>query len=292
MSETNSKNFPKFPPKKFFGSNSETFIIKRQKELNAYFKIIFENQQFYYLKSLQNWIKRKVDLYNNNNKQKEKKINKEEEIKKEEDLIKKYEEENLILNEKENDIGFLTGGGDGYVFIWDTKLNIINKISIRTKEISSMNYRIRSVCENNEGGILIGTRGGEIIEIENDKPKICLRGHFDGELWGLCADPKKDIYYTVGEDKLLGVWDIKTKKLILKCTLKEKSKTIDCSPNCKELAVGCESGMFYIYDTVSLKLKYEKNNKQSQKNAIQIVKYSPNGDILSVAGIDGNYITK
>ena len=174
---------------------------------------------------------------------------------------------------RDNDIGFLTGGGDGYVFIWDTKLNIINKISIRTKEISSMNYRIRSVCENNEGGILIGTRGGEIIEIENDKPKICLRGHFDGELWGLCADPKKDIYYTVGEDKLLGVWDIKTKKLILKCTLKEKSKTIDCSPNCKELAVGCESGMFYIYDTVSLKLKYEKNNKQSQKNAIQIVKY-------------------
>ena len=33
--------------------------------------MIFENKQFYYLKSLQNWIKRKVDLYNNNNKQKE-----------------------------------------------------------------------------------------------------------------------------------------------------------------------------------------------------------------------------
>ena len=33
--------------------------------------MIFENQQFYYLQSLQNWIKRKVDLYNNNNKQKE-----------------------------------------------------------------------------------------------------------------------------------------------------------------------------------------------------------------------------
>lgn len=71
MSETNSKKFPNFPPKKFFLSNSETFIIKRQKELNSYFKMIFENQQFYYLKSLQNWIKRKVDLYNNNNKQKE-----------------------------------------------------------------------------------------------------------------------------------------------------------------------------------------------------------------------------
>ena len=188
---------------------------------------------------------------------------------------------------KEDETGFLTGGGDGYVFIWDYKMNIKNKISIRNNDINSMNYRIRSVCENEAGNILIGTRGGEIIEIE-DKPKIILRGHFDGELWGLCAHPKKDIYYTVGEDKLLGVWDIKTKKMVLKCVLEEKSKTIDCSPDCKELAVGCESGNFYIYDTINLKLRYKKTNNESQKNAIQILKYSPNGEILAVAGIDGN----
>ena len=189
---------------------------------------------------------------------------------------------------KENDIGFLTGGGDGYVIIWDNKLNILKKISIINKEINSMNYKIRSVCANDEGDILIGTRGGEIIELEDNKPKICLRGHFDKELWGLCVHPKKDIYYTVGEDKLLGVWDIKTKKLILKTVLEEKSKTIDCSPDCKELAVGCESGNFYIYDTINLKLKFKISNKESQKSEIQIVKYSPNGELLAVAGIDGN----
>ena len=189
---------------------------------------------------------------------------------------------------RENDVGFLTGGGDGYILIWDNKLNIKNKINIRSKEINSMNYKIRSICTNDEGGILIGTRGGEIIEFEENQPKICLRGHFDGELWGLCAHPKKDIFFTVGEDKLLGVWDIKTKKLILKNTLEEKSKTVDCSPDCKELAVGCESGNFYIYDTISLKLKYQITNKVSQKNPIQIVKYSPDGNILAVAGIDAN----
>ena len=60
-----------------------------------------------------------------------------------------------------------------------------------------MNYKIRSVCTNDEGDILIGTRGGEILEIQDNSPKVCLRGHFDGELWGLCVHPKKDIYYTV-----------------------------------------------------------------------------------------------
>jgi microtubule-associated protein-like 6 len=171
---------------------------------------------------------------------------------------------------KENDLGFLTGGGDGLVLIWDNKLNNTNKISIKTKEINSMNYKIRSVCTNDEGDILIGTRGGEILEIEDNVPKVCLRGHFDGELWGLCTDPKKDLYYTVGEDKLLGVWDVQTKKLKLKCVLEEKAKTVDCSPDCKELAVGCESGNFYIYDTVNLKVKYRIISKESKKRAIQV----------------------
>ena len=193
----------------------------------------------------------------------------------------------FCLYMKENDLGFLTGGGDGIVIIWDNKLNQVNKINIKTNEVNSMNYKIRSVCTNDEGDVLIGTRGGEILEIQDNKPRVCLRGHFDGELWGLCVHQKKDIYFTVGEDKLLGVWDVKTKKLLLKTTLEEKSKTCDCSPDCKELAVGCESGNFYIYDTINLKLKYRIKNKES-KRAIQIVKYSPNGEMLAIGGIDGN----
>ena len=189
---------------------------------------------------------------------------------------------------KNNEKGFLTGGNDGYILIWDNKINTVNKISIRSKEINSMNYRIRSVCENDTGNILVGTRGGEIIEFEGNKAKILLRGHFDGELWGLCSHPKKNIFFTVGEDKLLAVWDIKTKKLILKSVLEEKSKTVDCSPDCRELAVGCESGNLYIYDAINLKLKFKIDNKESQKKAIQIIKYSPSGDILAVGGIDSN----
>ena len=191
---------------------------------------------------------------------------------------------------KENDLGFLTGGGDGLVLIWDNKLNKKKKINIKTKEINSMNTRIRSVCTNEEGDILIGTRGGEIIEIQDESPKVCLRGHFDGELWGLCTHPKKNIYYTVGEDKLLGVWDVQTKKLIMKNTLEEKSKTIDCSPDGKELAIGCESGNLYIYDAINLKLKYKILNKDSKKSSIQVLKFSPNGGVLAVGGIDGNNI--
>ena len=44
--ETNSNNFPKFPPKKFFGFVNEDFINKRQQELNTYFEGICNSSEF------------------------------------------------------------------------------------------------------------------------------------------------------------------------------------------------------------------------------------------------------
>ena len=50
--------------------------------------------------------------------------------------------------------------------------------------------------------VLIGTRGGEICELnlETSKPTVHLRSHFDGELWGLTMHPKEPIFYTFGRD--------------------------------------------------------------------------------------------
>ena len=49
--ETNSNAFPKFPPKKFFGFNSEEFIRKRQLELDSYFQTISNSPEFSKLNS-------------------------------------------------------------------------------------------------------------------------------------------------------------------------------------------------------------------------------------------------
>lgn len=54
--ETTSSTFPKFPPKKFFGSTDEKFLKQRQVELNTYFSSIFNNKEFSQLPSLKKWI--------------------------------------------------------------------------------------------------------------------------------------------------------------------------------------------------------------------------------------------
>jgi len=60
---------------------------------------------------------------------------------------------------------------------------------------------------------LVGTRGCEIIEIKGEKKaNVLMRGHYNDELWGLTVNPNKGIFYTIGEDGLLGMWDSKTRK--------------------------------------------------------------------------------
>ena len=185
---------------------------------------------------------------------------------------------------RENDNGFITGGSDGMVITWNKKYAKVSTISIKSEEIRSLCPRVRSIDEDVNGNILIGTRGGEILEINGDTPVVYLRGHWDKELWGLCVHPQKDMYYTVGEDKLLGVWDIQTMKLKQWSILEEEATSIDISPNGKELAIGCESGNFYIYEASTLKKKLKK--KETVTKAVEEVKYSPCGNYLAVGGID------
>lgn len=69
--ESNNNNqFPKFPPRKFFGSEDEKFIIKRQQEINIFFDVICNNPNFSKLPSLIKFIeekKKKGEVSNDKN---------------------------------------------------------------------------------------------------------------------------------------------------------------------------------------------------------------------------------
>ena len=64
--ETTNNTFPKFPPKKFFGFNTEEFINKRQQELNTYFTAISNSKEFSNLPSFIKFIEDCIKNQNNN----------------------------------------------------------------------------------------------------------------------------------------------------------------------------------------------------------------------------------
>jgi hypothetical protein len=61
--EANSTNFPKFPPKKFFGNTDEKFLNKRQTDLQHYFNDILGSKEFSLLPSVKSWILRMLEKH-------------------------------------------------------------------------------------------------------------------------------------------------------------------------------------------------------------------------------------
>ncbi len=106
---TNNNGFPKFPPKKFFGSEDEKFIIKRQNEINNYFEVISNHPEFSKLPPLLKFIEEKKEKYAVTNKKTESQVasvtqlKKDLEVKPEKEIkksMKKTDDEyNKILND-------------------------------------------------------------------------------------------------------------------------------------------------------------------------------------------------
>ena len=101
-----------------------------------------------------------------------------------------------------NNQSLISGGGDGLIILWaagPTGLTQTKQFDLKVPEIKSMIPKARSVCENpTTGTILVGTRGGEIVEFGGTKPLVYLRSHHTDELWGLATHPTKDEFITVG----------------------------------------------------------------------------------------------
>lgn len=79
------------------------------------------------------------------------------------------------LSTRPNQAGLISGGGDGLIIFWSPGpggvLQQTKQIDIKVPEVKSMMPKVRSVCENATNGmILVGTRGGEIVEFGGPKP--------------------------------------------------------------------------------------------------------------------------
>lgn len=60
-----------------------------------------------------------------------------------------------------------TGGADGKIIVWDVNMKPLNEIIVNTLEFQSMNPIVRALNYDDAGWkLLIGTRGGEIIDYD------------------------------------------------------------------------------------------------------------------------------
>ena len=181
--------------------------------------------------------------------------------------------------------GIISGGKDGLVKFWDLKMTTTRTINVSEQGVfHSMKPMVRAIAEDPNGNVQIGTRGGEIVEVDKqDKHTIIIQGHFDFELWGLAVHPSKPEFATVGEDFLLAKWSIANRKQISHVQLEFQGKVIDYNNSGTKLAVGCKNGRVLIIDANTLKKESEITGRTKE---ISEIKFSPDDSKIAVGAHD------
>jgi len=164
----------------------------------------------------------------------------------------------------------------------------------------------------------VGTSGSEVYHVPNfskgkaaDLPPV-VRGHFDGELWGLAVHPKDaNVFATCAEDNKILLYSLKDRKLIAENIIASKAgskpevrkasttsthptnqcgRALGFSADGTMLAVGTNAGEVNIYHTDGLSLiasqdlnSLGKRHLQHQtQNWIETLAFSPDGGVLAV----------
>ncbi|XP_040207585.1 echinoderm microtubule-associated protein-like 6 isoform X1 [Rana temporaria] len=192
------------------------------------------------------------------------------------------------------DKGFVTGGKDGVVALWDDMFErCLKTYAIKRSAVSSNskgllledNPSIRAITLGH-GHILVGTKNGEVLELDKSGPIILLvQGHMEGEVWGLATHPQLPISATVSDDKTLRIWELSSQHRMLAVRkLKKGGRCCAFSPDGKALAVGLNDGSFMVVNADTLE---DMVSFHHRKEMIADIKFSPDaGKYLAVASHD------
>ncbi|XP_078516147.1 echinoderm microtubule-associated protein-like 5 isoform X2 [Lissotriton helveticus] len=190
--------------------------------------------------------------------------------------------------------GFVTGGKDGVVALWDDSFErCLKTYAIKRAALApgskglllEDNPSIRAISLGH-GHILVGTKNGEILEVDKSGPiTLLVQGHMEGEVWGLATHPHLPICATVSDDKTLRIWDLSPSHCMLAVRkLKKGGRCCAFSPDGKALAVGLNDGSFLLVNADTLE---DLVSFHHRKDVISDIRFSPGtGKYLAVASYD------
>uniref|UniRef100_A0AAX7TW25 EMAP like 6 n=1 Tax=Astatotilapia calliptera TaxID=8154 RepID=A0AAX7TW25_ASTCA len=192
------------------------------------------------------------------------------------------------------DKGFVTGGKDGVVELWDDMFDrCLKTYAIKRAALSpgskglllEDNPSIRAITLGH-GHILVGTKNGEVLEIDKTGPMTLLvQGHMEGEVWGLAPHPLLPVCATVSDDKTLRLWETSANhRMVAVRKLKRGGRCCAFSPDGKALAVGLSDGGVLVVNADTLE---DLLSFHHRRDAISDIRFSPDsGKYLAVASHD------
>jgi len=178
---------------------------------------------------------------------------------------------------------------------------------------------VTSVFLDKNKKILCGTKEGSIYEIDGSRagstPTVINLGHggqkgktgqrdaktgtaYAGELWGLSIHPSSQLYATVGDDKVIRIFNVQERKCVAHYKNSDKldmsARAIAWHPDGTKLAVATRSAklLFFSYEVGSSNIKFEHESIYRDyfpdgQGGIDEIRFSPKGDLLATASHSG-----
>ncbi|CAK8677759.1 unnamed protein product [Clavelina lepadiformis] len=193
------------------------------------------------------------------------------------------------------DKGFVTGGKDGIVCLWDEKLErclktypIANDYLVKDipGQLLQNHPTVRAITLGH-GKILVGTKNGEILEVDKSGPvSIIMQGHSEGEVWGLAFHPTKPECATISNDKTVRKWSTvpQQQRMLVARKFPVGGKCCAYSPDGNAIAIGCNDGSFQVLSSSALDHLVTFHHR---KETISDIRFSPGqGKYVAVASHD------
>eukprot|EP01033_Poteriospumella_lacustris_P007987 gene7987-5748_t len=195
----------------------------------------------------------------------------------------------------------ITGSKDANIKTWDANLKEVGVPLDLSEDVDgdgiadsgSLNPSVLSVHQIGDT-ILIGTNGCDIFEatlpstptMHHTLDRIA-RGHSFGELWGLAVHPTRDEFVTVGEDKTVRLWSIRSKEQTNIRSMPEAARAVAYAPSGGVVCIGLVDGTVSLMDPNTQNLRVYQSWKHSSK-MVNDIKFSNDGSLLAIASADTN----
>ena len=90
---------------------------------------------------------------------------------------------------------------------------------------------------------------------------VLVRGHSQGELWGLAHDPNTATFATVSDDSTLRIWNMDIQEMMYIKELPCGARVVSYSNNGKYVVVGLLNGKILFFNSETMESKGEVCNQ-------------------------------
>lgn len=142
------------------------------------------------------------------------------------------------------------------------------------------------------GDIFYGEQFSGTLLMYPEKALHVLSGHMN-DIFALVAHPKRNIYFTSGDDSTVRAWSLEPHREIVRKPIPLRSRSLAVTLDGSYLAIGTTAGPILIYkmsfdaDEVEVDFGELQQEVKDCTQTIEAIRFSPSGTVMAAACYDG-----